>query len=390
MSSNLPDWWGFIRSVDKGFDGTFFYVTLLNGTEEKFSVSENPKPEYWYDLLDKFKEARKCDPRITLTIAFCIAYHNAIQKPREKKGIFGQKVSENFPVPQEVTDFFSFRPLFQLWDQVEYLASQLRSSNSDLLSLKDLNESSVTELKEILDNLEAFKQDLANIESEFHKALSEQNELRWKTFSDQLTDGKKYLSSREKMVFDQKQAIYSIQVKLNKLAQTQRQANSALLEAKKRFLSELSKLGKENVPPKFVHFFEATSNLSRHFKRMSSTCKVAASLVVRQSVMPEFLQRNSSRNMVKNLVEQQAGLNLASHLRMFSAQKIVHPQIRASRQNCAICLETKPKYFILGCGHGLYCMDCIGKIQNKSCPTCRKPILSCTDFAMFNGKVFLQ
>ena len=308
MSSNLPNWWDFILSVDERYDGTFFYVTLLNGTEEKFSVSENPKPEYWDDLLDKFKEARKCDPRITLTIAFCIAYHNAIQKPRGNKGIFGWKVSENFPVPQEVTDFFSFRPLFQLWDQVESLASQLRSSNSDLLSLKDLNESSVTELKELRDDLEAFKQDLANIESEFHKAdrrltalkdllkanhevtdlfgeqtifkpefsdLMEQNELRWKTFSDQLSAGRKNLSSRETMVYDQKQAIYSIQVKLNKLAQTQRQANSALLEAKKRFLSELSKLGRENVPPRFVHFFEATSNLSRHFKRMSSTCKSA-------------------------------------------------------------------------------------------------------------------
>jgi hypothetical protein len=44
--------------------------------------------------------------------------------------------------------------------------------------------------------------------------------------------------------------------------------------------------------------------------------------------------------------------------------------------SCPICYEPSKTMYILGCGHGL-CKSCLKKIKD-TCPTCRKPIESCS------------
>jgi len=422
MNSNFRD---AVAEYIGRFDGTI--ITLPNGT--KITVARNPDSVHQKKLFEILKLAKEYDPAIEFSIGFCIAFsQNCKCGSQACLPLFGQKVTWDFPVPQEVLDFFKYLQLRPLPENIESLRSQLQRVDSEIERLEDLLRLSVASFNELYAEVEELQKELANIQSEFHQAdnhstalrnlleanrvastlfgkdlaviepefftLIEQFENRTKTFFDQMTALTRHLSLRENMVSVQKQAIHSHQTKLIAQVQTESQAKIALLEAKKRLWSKLKELGPENIPSKFSHFLEAESILSKHIKRMLSTNKVTAGLVVRQSLSPAFLEKLFHQEISADFVVQEAKSVFSAHLRMLSAQKIVHPRIEASRieasRTCAICLEKKSNYFILGCSHGLYCMDCIRKFQNNSCPACRRPIQSHTNSAMFNGKVFYQ
>lgn len=57
------------------------------------------------------------------------------------------------------------------------------------------------------------------------------------------------------MFFDQKQRIDSIKAKLVEQEKTREQVNSSLIDTKLRLFSELSELGRENVPIQFHSLF---------------------------------------------------------------------------------------------------------------------------------------
>jgi hypothetical protein len=427
-STENPSWIEFIRNLYPNFNGTTFSHTFPDGRKLGFNVSRNPDPVYWDDLMKKYKEAIAYDPKIQLTIGFCIDYHRWIQQPLKVKEIFGQKISNSFPVPEEVTNFFKFRDVFQLCKPIQSITHKLQSVESETRRLKDLLELSVAVLKELRDEVESLKRELADIQTNFQKAdknltalkklleansgvtalfgenlavispevssLMEKDEFRRRAFLDQMTDLNHRISSRESMVFDQNRSILSIQEQLDKQVHAETRLKSDLLEAKNLFFDKLKKIGRENIPPEFRHFFEATAVLSRHFKSMLSAEKVTADLVVRQSVSPAFLENLFHREIPGHFVVQEAYSVLSNHLRMFLAKKLVHSRIEAYRieesRQCAICYEKKSAYFVLGCGHGLYCQKCITDFRQNSCPSCRKPILSFTDSTIFNGRIFEQ
>ena len=283
---NMPNWPTFITGVsaDKLFDGTRFSYRFPNGFTMNFNISQNPSNEYWRDLLQKYDEASSFDPRIELTIEFCITYHISIQQPRNVKEIFGSKISQFFSVPEEVKAFFKYRHILPIFNQIESLKSELLTSESAIQRLSELLKSGEDDFNDLADEFERLKKELGELESKFDEAdkkskaltnlfnansevsalfgeqavimdgfwtLLSEHESRRNLFSEQVTAMKQFLSKKEKTVSERQKAIVSNKRELEAQLEQQKQLEVSLQQAKTNFLSELEKLEPKVIPQKF-------------------------------------------------------------------------------------------------------------------------------------------
>jgi len=384
MSEELPsNFWTFMKSRYPEFNGTSFSVTSSDGTVKSFNVSQCARDDYWNELIENYRNAFRCDKTIVLDIPFCIAYHNAMQK--EKKEIFGWEISRAFPVPKNVEDFFKFRTVLELDKKAESLSSKLQISASQITEKNELirlgqnylREKLVPEVDQLRSNLAELKsnhseadqrvkslttlldssckvsslfgRDLAVLQPDFFP-LAEDCERRLRIYSDQIRALQELIAQKDRMVFDQSQAIKQIEANLRELYIKQRETESAIRDTRKDIFQELSKFG-DDVLPHQLHKYVEESRL--------------------------------------HLNKQKAAITLASHLKKVSARNFMGSRLKLAPKECSICSTSQPNYFMLGCGHGAYCAECIRRFV-KVCPSCRKPITSVNPLDLFAKKLFLQ
>jgi hypothetical protein len=385
--SPLPNFWTFMHQIDNNFKGTSFEFTCPSGQVHKFNLSQCASELYWGDLTRKFKEARAHDKSIKLDIPFCIVYHTAIKS--NVKEVFGYSIQcffkKHFPVPENVQKFFKYRTVLQLDKKAESLTLELQSFHSAISELNDRLGSSKSYLLELIAEVEQLRRDLADIQSNFHKedeqltALTnlekasskvsllfgsdlavlqpeffsaiKASECRWKIFYEQVHALKALISVRDNKVSDQREGVALIEANLRTQAQKQNETESNLLETRQKIHQELSSFEGDDLPHQLRKYVE---ELRLH------------------------------TNM------QQAALVLAKHLKKLSDKRFVDSRIESALKECSICIGTNLNYFMLDCGHGPFCQDCILRLKNI-CPHCRKQIISVKSLSLnlFDRKLLM-
>ena len=172
-----PCFWQFMRSHTSNFDGTRFSLLVDGRNTGPLTIARQPSGDYWDKLLSMFEIARKFDPTIELTIAFCIEYHETqIQTLWSNNKIFPTKVIDIIPIPCNVIRFFQIFPVKILLDNCTRLKSEMESATSKLEGLKQLQKESKKEqelssLKKeqqsLLDFLKITEQKLVKTKNEF-------------------------------------------------------------------------------------------------------------------------------------------------------------------------------------------------------------------------------
>lgn len=381
----LPDLWSFMRSYDPDFDGTSFSITLPNGKLETFYLSRF-NYELWDKIKEEYRKAVLIDSTIHLDIPFCIAYQEKYIPPTEYKQsiIFGWKISVWFPVPQNVQNFFKFCTALDLDQKVNSLSSNLQRSASEITDLEALIDRSKEYLKELVAEVDQHRSDLAELKSNFQEAdqwvkaltnlldasrkvtsllerdlvvlrpdffsVAEDCERRSRIYSDQIRALQALISQKDRMVFDQSQAIAQIEANLRALYLKQRETESAIRQTRKEIFQELSKFGDDVLPHQLCKYVEESR---------------------------------------LHLNKQKAALILASYLRKVSDRNFVGSRIESAPTMCSICCTSQPNYFMLGCGHGAYCVECIKKFANR-CPSCKSSITFVKPLDLFAKKLFMQ
>jgi prefoldin subunit 5 len=358
-SDLVPNFSAFMRTIDSKFTGTPFEFK-----GKKYNVSRH-NDELWSKISEAYKYARMNDPTIVFGIPFCIGYQNAMHTPDSQK-IFGRCIGEEFPVPKNVQEYFKFCTVLQLDKKAESLASTLNSVNSAIFESNVCLGSSNSYLQELLADVEQLQRDFAEIQSKFDEAdqrakaltnleeasrkvsslfgsvlavlqpeffsVKQDCENSIKIFSDQICALKALISDKDKMVFDQRHGIAQIEGNLRAQVQKKKETESALHGTKQQIFCELSKLESCSLPPTISKYVEE----SRLHTNM-----------------------------------QQAALVLEKHLGEISMGNFESSRNRSEPTECSLCVTSKENYFVLNCGHGAFCSDCISKF-NK-CPNCRTP-----------------
>jgi DNA repair exonuclease SbcCD ATPase subunit len=381
-----PSFREFIEDISEEFDGTSFQITCPDGKVRRFNVSQCANGLYWDDVTKKFEEAKKYDSSIKLDIPFCIAYHVEIQ-PNHVKEVFGWKIQIYFPVPQNVQKFFKYRTVLQLDKKAKSLTLELQSENSAISELNNRLGSSKSYLLELIAEVEQFRRDLAEIQSNFHKADEQLTALtnleeasrkvsslfrtelsvlrpefftvmqdckkRLEIYSDQMCALKNHISGKDKMVSDQRDGVALIEANLRTQAQKQNETKSALLTTRQKIYQELSSFEGDDLPHQLRKYVE---ELRLH------------------------------TNM------QQAALVLAKHLKKLSDRSFVASRIESAPKECSICFDSNLNYFMLDCGHAPFCDICVSKLESGSytCPFCRTKCASHKSLGLFDSQLFLM
>ena len=361
-SDLVPNFSAFMRTIDSKFTGTPFEFK-----GKKYNVSRH-NDELWSKISEAYKYARMNDPTIAFGIPFCIGYQNAMHTPDSQK-IFGRCIGEEFPVPKNVQEYFKFCTVLQLDKKAESLTSTLKSVNSAIFESNVCLGSSNSYLLELLADVEQLHRDFAEIQSKFDEAdqrakaltnleeasrkvsslfgsdldvlqpeffsVKKDCENRIKIFSDQICALKALISDKDRMVFDQRHGIAQIEGNLRAQVQKKKETESALLDTRQKIFQELSSFERD-VLPRQLHKYVEESRL--------------------------------------HLNMQQAALVLEKHLKKISIRNFVSSRIQSEPTKCSICVTSKANYFVLNCGHGAFCSDCI--LQFKTCPNCRTKNIS--------------
>jgi len=377
--SELPftfDFRTFMESQYPSFEGTFFTV---NG--KKYSISRQNNA-LWNSILKEYRTAVLIDFTLILDIPFCIAYQVTHNTP-ENQQLFGFDIRVAFPIPKNVQDYFKFRTVLQLDQKASSHSSRLQDLSSQIAQLKALLASSLDYRQELVADIDELRRDLSDLQSEFNKANkrvsvlrnlmganSEANSLfgrelavlqpdfssvlqdcetNLRIYSGQVRALRELISGKENMLSEQCAAIATIETNLRKHVVEQNETESALHSMQIEIFQELSKFGQDDLPHQLLKYVEESRLLSN---------------------------------------KQQAASVLAKHFKKIADRNFVGSRIKSAPTKCPICVACKPNYFMLNCGHGAFCDECIPRFMGK-CPNCRAPITSVNPFNLFDRKLFM-
>ena len=164
-----------MRSHTSNFDGTRFSLLVDGRNTGPLTIARQPSGDYWDKLLSMFEIARRFDPTIELTIAFCIEYHETqIQTLWSNNRIFPTKVIDIIPIPCNVIRFFQILAVKLLHNNVEKLKSEMKSSTSKLEGLKQLQK----ELDAGVEEIKRLQPEMVKCQCEFDKANEDFAALR--------------------------------------------------------------------------------------------------------------------------------------------------------------------------------------------------------------------
>ncbi len=170
-----PSFWQFMKSHTINFDGTRFSLLVDGHNTVPFTIARQPSGDYWDKLLSMFEIARKFDPTIELTIAFCVEYHETqIQTAGSNNRIFPTKVIDITPIPSNVIRFFQFLPVKILLDNFKKLNIEVRDTTSRLQGLEQLQK----ELDAVIKETIRLRPEMAKCQSELEKAEQDLEALR--------------------------------------------------------------------------------------------------------------------------------------------------------------------------------------------------------------------
>ena len=407
------------------FDGTSLVISGCS----PLSVARYPDRDHEIKLFSLLRKAQEYN-KIEFSIDFCIAFSSYCKcGSKACLPLFGEAVTRRleFQITKQVRDFFNYLPFDGLYRGIESLETELTKLTSKIEPLKSSHDEAAANLRVLKSEISELKQNLAKIQLFFQEAdnrlralenllkanslvvfhfgelailkpefstLMIECEAKKKSHFEKMAALTSVLSEKEKMAEEIAKVVDLHETELRSLLFKKNKAEADLRKAKIQLFSMLAKLNPKEVPSKLRPFLEAGSILSVHMLRMFVAKKnVPAHLrmLSAETILSAHLLRMlaAKKNMPAHLRMLSAGSILSAHLRMISAQKNVHPWIAAS-ETCKICFDEKDRCIILGCGHGLFCMQCIGQLPDKTCPICRDPIQSTRDSFMYEGKFFPQ